>query len=446
MMDYAGILEQWSRIQPEKACLIEERQVISYGEMERRAHQYAESLRSQGMSRQTVLIIRQKPADQLTAFLGAEQAGWVPVLGHPDLSAEAADQLARVRRIGWIDDGTLRPSCADAPVPAPDWCMGVLSSGSTGLPKLMFRTYASWGGFFPEQDRKFQVERDTVGFCEGSMSFTGNLNLWAQLLHAGATLVLASTLRSTRWKALLDRYPVTLLYLVPVKLKLLLQVLDRAYPEMKTVLAGSQLLDGETAGALKEYFPGSRILLYYGASELDYITWLTYEELLAHPQSVGKPCPGVKVEIREGLIYIDTPYSVAGMSRPCTLEDMGYFDEDGYLIFLGRQGQVVNKGGLTISCSRVEQALLQVPGVRDASVVPVQDSQRGEELGAAVVLEQGMTLGKLRRALHRELLPGEIPGRWIRVEQLPLNGVGKVDGRKIRTWLERRERSSRKID
>ena len=77
---------------------------------------------------------------------------------------------------------------------------------------------------------------------------------------------------------------------------------------------------------------------------------------------------------------------------------------------------------------------------------PVQDSQRGEELGAAVVLEQGMTLGKLRRALHRELLQGEIPGRWIRVEQLPLNGVGKVDGRKIRTWLERRERSSLKID
>ena len=124
------------------------------------------------------------------------------------------------------------------------------------------------------------------------MSFTGNLNVWAQLLHAGATLVLASTLRSTRWKALLDRYPVTLLYLVPVKLKLLLQVLDQTYPEMKTVLAGSQLLDGETARKLKKHFPHSQILLYYGASELDYITWLTYEELLAHSQVWGSPAQG----------------------------------------------------------------------------------------------------------------------------------------------------------
>ena len=445
-MDYANLLEQWARIQPDKPCLVEEGRILTYGRMAALARAYGKKLEGLGILRQTVLIIRQKPAEQLIAFLGAERAGWVPVLGHPDLSPKAADRLARVRRIGWIDDGTLRPSCADAPVPAPDWCMGVLSSGSTGLPKLMFRTYASWGDFFPEQDRKFQVDRDAVGFCEGSMSFTGNLNLWAQLLHAGAALVVADTLRSIRWKALLERYPVTLLYLVPVKLKLLLQVMDRTYPEIKTVLAGSQLLDGETAGALKDHFPCSQILLYYGASELDYITWLTYEEMLAHPQSVGKPCPGVKVEIREGLIYIDTPYSVDGLPRPCTLEDMGYFDADGYLIFLGRRGQVVNKGGLTISCSRVEQALLQVPGVRDASVVPVKDPQRGEELGAAVVLEQGTEMGKVRQSLRQDLLPGEIPGCWIRVEQLPLNGVGKVDGRKIRTWLERRERSSRKID
>ncbi|CDE94894.1 MULTISPECIES: AMP-binding protein [unclassified Acidaminococcus] len=434
-MDYGTILEQWARVQPEKACLVEEKQVFSYGEMARKARVYRDSLKQLGIPRQTVLIIRPRPAAQLEAFLGAELAGWVPVLGHPDLSKEAADELARVRQIGWIDDGILRPGCPEAPVPARELCMGVLSSGSTGLPKLMFRTYGSWGDFFPEQDRKFQVDRDTVGFCEGSMSFTGNLNVWAQLLHAGATLVLATNLRSIRWKDLLDRYPVTLLYLVPVKLKLLLQVLERSYPAMKTVLAGSQLLDGETARTLKAHFPSSQVLLYYGASELDYITWLTYEELLAHPQSVGKPCPGVKVELREGMIWIDTPYHVAGLSRPCTLKDMGYFDKDGYLIFLGRRGQVINKGGLTISCSRVEQALLQVPGVRDACVVPVRDEKRGEDLGAGVVLEPGITLPQVRKALRKTLLPGEIPGRWEQLDQLPLTGVGKVDYKKVKESL-----------
>ena len=118
---------------------------LTYGRMAALARAYGKKLEGLGIPRQTVLIVRQEPADQLAAFLGAEQAGWVPVLGHPDLSPEGAEELARVRQIGWIDDGTLWPGCGDAPVPAPEWCMGVLSSGSTGLPKLMFRTYGSWG-------------------------------------------------------------------------------------------------------------------------------------------------------------------------------------------------------------------------------------------------------------------------------------------------------------
>lgn len=114
---------------------------------------------------------------------------------------------------------------------------------------------------------------------------------------------------------------------------------------------------------------------------------------------------------------------------------MGYFDKDGYLIFLGRRGQVINKGGLTISCSRVEQALLQVPGVRDACVVPIRDEKRGEDLGAGVVLEPGITLPQVRKALRKNLLPGEIPGQWKQLDQLPLTGVGKVDYKKVKESL-----------
>ncbi len=416
-------------MQPAKPFFIEKDCQYTYEAICRQMKAYARQF--QGLPRNTLLIVRQDPVEQLIAFLGAETAGWVPVLGHPDLSPAAADQLCRVRQIGWIDDGTLRKGNPEAPVPAPEVCMGVLSSGSTGLPKLMFRTYESWAGFIPAQNRAFQIDRDTLAFVEGSMSFTGNLSVWSSVVYAGGTLLIGTTLHSRLWVETLARYPVTLIYLVPVKLKLLLRYLQQPCRTVRTVMAGSQLLEAGAARQLKSFFPRSQLWLYYGASELDYITWLTYEELLAHPGSVGRPCPGVTVECRDGLIYIDTPYHVEGLAQPCTLGDRGYFDEDGYLIFQGRSGQVVNKGGLTLSCCRVEQALLQTEGIADACVVPVKDEKRGEDLGAAVVLAKDATLQQIRRALREQLLPTEIPGYWKVIDALPLSAVGKVDQRRV---------------
>lgn len=428
-MDYAHWVEHWAAVQPSKPFFIEKECRYTYEAVWRAMQAYARQFR--GRKRSTLLIVRRDPVEQLIAFLGAETAGWVPVLGHPDLSPSAADELCRVRHIGWIDDGTLRPGDPAAPAPSDTVCMGVLSSGSTGLPKLYYRTYESWAGFIPEQNRAFQIDGDTLAFVEGSMSFTGNLSVWSSVVVAGATLLLATSLHSRLWAEALARYPVTLVYLVPVKLKLLLGSLRQPCRTVKTVMAGSQLLEGPAARRLKHVFPHSQLWLYYGASELDYITWLTYEELLAHPGSVGRPCPGVKVECRDGLIYIDTPYHVEGLAQPCTLGDRGYFDEDGYLIFQGRAGQVINKGGLTLSCCRVEQALLQLTEIRDACVVPVKDEKRGEDLGAAVVLEPGTTLQQVRKALRQQLLSTELPGYWKVIDELPLSAVGKVDQKQV---------------
>ncbi len=434
-MDYSVVLEQWALKQPEKVFLVTPQGSYTYQDIANQAVVYADFLKDHQIGHQSLLIVRQHPLTQLVCFLGAQLAGCVPILGHTDLSSEAARELAEVRHIGWLDlDGFLRQTGNGQQAPEAV-CMGVLSSGSTGLPKVMYRTFGSWADFFPEQNRKFCTDEHTVAFVEGSMSFTGNLSVFVGLLYAGASLVIAENLYARSWAEALERYHVSLLYLVPVKLKLLLRSLTKTYPAMKAVMAGSQLLAGETAAALKTHFPNSQIFLYYGASELNYVTWLTYEELLQHPMSVGKPCPGVKVTLQDGMIYVDSPYHVYGLPMPCTIGDQGYFDKDGYLVFLGRKGQVVNKGGMTISCARVEQALLRVPYVLDAAVLPCKDEQRGQELGACVVLKEGVELAKVRKALHMYLLPAEIPGRWKRVPELPLNAVGKVDARKISQWF-----------
>ena len=106
-----------------------------------------------------------------------------------------------------------------------------------------------------------------------------------------------------------------------------------------------------------------------------------------------------------------------GVTCPFTLEDRGYFDADGYLTFLGRDGRVINKGGLTLSCTHVEQAILSVAGVADAVVLPVEEAARERTWEPALFFREYP--GAAAKKLKDLLLPGEIPGYWLELDALP---------------------------
>ena len=174
---------------------------------------------------------------------------------------------------------------------------------------------------------------------------------------------------------------------------------------MRMVLAGSQLLGAKTAERLKRSFPNSDILLYYGASELDYITWLGYDEVLRFPDSVGKPVPGVKVWVENG-------------------------------IFNGREGDILNKGGFKISCTKIENALCALPEVIQAVVLPYDDAGRGQEAAAFVVCEnENRTKQDLRLRLRDTLMQQEMPKKIILVKIIPLNSRGKTDKKALLALL-----------
>lgn len=328
------------------------------------------------------------------------------------------------------------PGFVPAPVPYQNACMGVLSSGSTDVPKVMYRTYESWAGFIPEQNRRFCIGDDAVVFTEGSFSFTGNLSVWASVVYAGCTLAVSEVFNCRQWLEMIEKHRVSVLYLVPAKLKMLTRYLQKEYSSVKMILAGSQLLGAKVAEKLKNHFLESEIILYYGASELDYITWLSYEEMLRFPDSVGKPAPGVTVWVENGLIYIDTPYHVEGLRQPCTLHDTGYFNEEGYLIFNGREHDIINKGGFKISCTKIENALCSLSEVAQAVVLPYEDAGRGQEAAAFVVCEREITRQELRQHVKRLLMQQEMPKKIIFLKEIPMNSRGKTDKKALQTLLE----------
>lgn len=113
--------------------------------------------------------------------------------------------------------------------------------------------------------------------------------------------------------------------------------------------------------------------------------------------------------------------------------DVGSIDERGYLTLRDRSKDVVISGGSNIYPREVEEALLEHPGVLEASVVGVPDAEWGEIVVAFIV---GTTEPEeLDTHLLQRIARFKRPKRYVIVEELPKNSYGKVLKRELRRQL-----------
>lgn len=433
LRDYAALLYWQAQRRPQQRALIVDERAFTYAELWRRVTGMAAMAMALGV-RGDVLVAADTFVDQLTAFLALQAVRARPILLHHGLSVAEVQSILKENGLQGIwhcpREGAplFEPSgLAERVHEGPD-VLGVLSSGSSGTPKVLYRTYRSWAGFFPVQDEVFRVRESTVLFLQGSLSFTGNTNSLLSVLYEGGTIVTSAFLRCHLWEELLRRHAVDCIYLVPSKLQLLGQALKEPVATVKTIFTGSQLLTPAMLRRLKAVFPQAEILLYYGASELNYITYAICDDTDRDSRNLGRPFPGIEVEIgADGLIYVTTPYHISGVTMPFSVKDTGEINARGELIFGGRRTAWINKGGFKISTLRLELLLKAVPGVEDAAVLPVRKERRGDGAAAFLVAACGASETDIRRAVRRALMPVEVPDIIVFLPELPLNDRGKVD-------------------
>ncbi len=402
MMDYLTLVSQ----QPQdKAALITDTGIYTYGKL---AEMAAAIRESHELQPQAMFIHADTIVQQLVQFLAYSGTASVPVIA----TEVSKNQQFDVQNI---------PQQA---------CMGVMTSGSTGRSKLLWRSYHSWADFFPQQNKIFGVNESTVIFCQGSLAFTGNLNIYMGVLYAGGTIVATEKFRPKHWLDMLKRYAVNTIYLIPSKLLLLAKQIKMSEKGIFHIISGSQSLGRQEADKLKKAFPNTEITLYYGASELNYITYIKDSEMTEDRTNIGHPFPGVSVSVQNEEIFVDTPYGIEGITLPFSLKDRGYLAYDGSLHFLGRVDDICNVNGLKISACKVEQALTELSGINEAAVMAVHRND-ADSLLAFISSEISYTKQELLTALKSSLLEYEIPKQFIFMEDLPKNESGKIDRLKL---------------
>jgi acyl-CoA synthetase (AMP-forming)/AMP-acid ligase II len=215
---------------------------------------------------------------------------------------------------------------------------------------------------------------------------------------------------------------------------------------------GSAPVAPGTIARLQEKLPRAMVSNSWGMTEAGpAFCFMPPEEQTRRVGSVGRPLPPTELrvvdeagaELPAGAIgellvrnpgrereYFGDPEATAAVWRDGWLHsgDLARVDTDGFLYIVGRQKDVIIRGGNNVHASDVEAVLYEHPAVREAAVAGVAHPVLGEDVGAWIVLTPGTAVvdEELRAFCAERLTAYKVPRVWTFVDALPRNPTGKV--------------------
>ena len=345
------------------------------------------------------------------------------------------------------------------PLPDPP-ASGVLSelaftSGTTGLPKGVLHTHATATAGILSTLRRQEVTSGDVVHVALPVGHNFGFFYGVRLaLHAGSKLVL-----QRRWSPgeMLDLCAVhrfTVSSGPPVFLSDLMATAKGWGGRLETLrlftCAGAKL-DADLAAEAVTALPG-RISKAFGMTELGHVCSTTAAGPSAKIVTTeGAPHPEIEMRVmdgngrtlehgREGELAFRGPFLMVGYQQRRFADafddegffrtgDLGYADDDGYLVITGRVKNLVIRGGENIPSEAVEQALSSHAMVREVVVVGVPDRRLGERPVACVNGTPGaaLTVAGVGAFLERAGIPSiHWPEAIVMMDSIPRTETGKI--------------------
>jgi len=306
------------------------------------------------------------------------------------------------------------------PTPVDDESEGremLYSSGTTGKPKGVRKTLPTTALGDPSAApvqiamglAKAGVGPGSIYLSPAPLYHSAPLVYSMSMLRLGATVVVMEHFDAAACLELIERQGVTHAQFVPTMFvrMLKLPVSERARYDLSSlryVVHAAAPCPVDVKRQMLEWW-GPIIHEYYAGTEDIGSTWITAQEWLAHPGSVGRPVSPAHIvgpdgeELgpgQEGTVYFeggrpfeyhndpDKTASITDSRGWRTLGDVGLLDEDGYLYLTDRQAHMIISGGVNIYPQEAENVLSGHGAVVDVAVFGVPDPEMGQAVKAVV--------------------------------------------------------------
>jgi len=351
------------------------------------------------------------------------------------------------------------------------WCL-MYTSGTTGNPKGAIRNHHSAALISIMTCVELGFSRNDHGLLVMPMCHANSLYFFISLLSIGATSTIFSvrSFDPAHCLGTISRTGISFTSLTPTHYMMLLDIPEDIrqaadLSKVQRLMISSATARVETKKAVMQMFPNSGLFELYGSTEAAWVTMLHPEEQFDHLGTVGREVIGsaaikllddVGNEVPDGTpgeLYSCSPYNFSGYwNLPektqeafrgdyLSVGDIAVRDQAGFIRLIDRKKNMIITGGENVYPTEVEAMLGAHPDIKDVAVVGCAHPKWGEEVTAAVVLQDQAVINEAELLAWTK---GKIAGFkrprrivFLKSDEMPRNTTGKIMHRILRERLSK---------
>lgn len=395
-----------------------------------------------------------------------------PALEHVIVKGRTKAEMIPLRQLLTGDGGAknlVEKYVHDHPVEPDDIAALVYTSGTTGIPKGLVHTHNTIYRLAYSSNHMREVRDNEVWLAMLPLSSAfGVFYMEPCPILSRTTLVLLESFTPDRILKSIEQYKVTSPAGMPTMfMKMLKQqyFYDYDVTSVRNIYLGETVASAEIMMELQNKFKCT-LTMTYGASEYGHATMTKLmEQLDIICKTSGKPIyGGVEVKIvnssgrvvpygEVGEIYVRSFGNALGYLGGSEktesafddfgwvhVHDLGFMDDEGNVTVVGRNDDIIVRGGYNIYPDEIESLLYAHPKVSEVSIVGFPDHEFGERTCAFIVPEDDITefpRDEIVSFLSDKIAEYKIPDQVKVVTSFPVTTSGKIQKFRLREMLTR---------
>ena len=347
----------------------------------------------------------------------------------------------------------------------------IYTSGSTGIPKGVMVKHKNVVRLLFNDKAMFDFSSDDVWTMFHSYCFDFSVwEMYGALLYGGKLVMVPRAVAqdSNEFLRLLIKNKVTILNQVPTSFYNLSCIEAKRSERdlgIRYVIFGGEALKPLKLKKWRARYPNTRLINMYGITETTVHS--TYKEITAeminmNTCNIGVPIPTTSIYILDKFMQL-VPIGVKGeihvggygvakgyLNRPDLTKDRfvenpfipgdilyksgdaGRWYPEGEIEYLGRLDYQVKIHGYRVELGEIESKISQYKQINDAVVLSTENENGDGILSAYFTADEPIEHTRLKEYLALSLPHYMVPGKYIQLEEMPINKNGKADRRALK--------------